>query len=568
VRGWVVLATGWASWLLATMTAAVPAGGELPGPLAAAEVDSAAWSLDLLPWNDVEAVRDWLSVLEAEELQLDPEELQRLGLDLQPPATKPLEPSPAATSGAAAARWHGRLSARAGWNDGQAGTRQVRIQLGNADWQAAGRFRQASEGPAGGGGFLCWGDGGTGAALGGMGWQHGLGLYSAGPGLWRSLSAGSALAGGGERLAPYAGHAESRAVWGASGRTTIRGLTVCALAGRLQMADPAGTNPNVGLGSTALTWQRGRASLLAGRQGPFLGGSFLTEVQSQRANVRLEVAGWRRRGQKRPDLAWAVDGLWRGRRGSLEGQLAAADAGPPPPLAGRPAVLPAWRGWGWALRARGRLSSATQGQALLASGCGREPPGESPVQQRESTLELGLRARLTDRWRCEIRGRLQREEGWGWVDRAPWLPPALYRSLCRQRCVLRVEHLAEASRLVLSLRLQSQSDPSDADAPVPVRTRRLISLQVERRWREHWRFRVAGSWAWGDALDLLSVIAPVQGLVLPRHWGSWAEETLLGAEYGRGPCRWQAAAAWRTPATCDGGGHPHLEIWARLEAAW
>ncbi len=557
---------GWTFWLLALSWAA-PAAAQPAEPAAAAAVDSAAWSPEALPWYDVEAVRDWLSELEAEELQLNPEELERLGLELRPPAARPPEPAAAVPAAGSPARWHGRFTARTGWKDGQAGTRQTRLQLALAGWQAGGRFVQASEGPVAGGGFLRRGDGGSGLALGGVGWRHGLGLFVAGPGLWRSLSAGSALAGGLEGPVPFAGHEESRAVWGAAGLTTIRGLTLGGLAGCLQVPDSDAGNRDVSLAAIALSGARGRVGLLAGQQGLFRGGSILAEARSRRSWLRLEAAGWRRRDRRRPDMAWAADGLWRGRLGSLEGQLAAAEAGPPPPLAGRPAVLPAWRGWGWAVRAQARLSLALQGQGLLAAGCGREPPGESPVRQRESTLELGLRARLPGGWRCEIRGRLQQEERWGWRDRASWLPPALERSLRRQRAVLRIERLGEAGRLVLSLRLQSQGDPGDPVTTVPVRTRRLICLQIERRWRQRWRFRAAGSWAWGDDLDLLSVIAPVPGLVLPRHWGHWAEESLLGAEYVQGPCRWQAAAAWRTPAATEEG-QACLEIWARLEAAW
>ncbi len=74
-------------------------------------------------------------------------------------------------------------------------------------------------------------------------------------------------------------------------------------------------------------------------------------------------------------------------------------------------------------------------------------------------------------------------------------------------------------------------------------------------------------WAWGDAIDLVSAVNPLRGLVLPRHWGKWASEILLGLEYSNRLGRIMLAFSRREPAL-GGIGKGENRLWAGFQARW
>ncbi len=97
--------------------------------------------------------------------------------------------------------------------------------------------------------------------------------------------------------------------------------------------------------------------------------------------------------------------------------------------------------------------------------------------------------------------------------------------------------------------------------------RSLISLTGKYRAGRTWKLR--GGWvtAWGDPVDLVSAISPLAGFVLPRHWGRWRSETVLGLEWvGRG-ARVQAAGSLRQPEPASGERNVGT-IWVEAGARW
>ena len=97
--------------------------------------------------------------------------------------------------------------------------------------------------------------------------------------------------------------------------------------------------------------------------------------------------------------------------------------------------------------------------------------------------------------------------------------------------------------------------------------RTLLGLSGDRRLSRRWRMR--GSWvtAWGDPVDLVSAVVPVTGLVLPRHWGHWRSETLLGLEWMVRAASMQAAGSLRYPAL-ESGVQPVPTLWLKADVRW
>ena len=83
------------------------------------------------------------------------------------------------------------------------------------------------------------------------------------------------------------------------------------------------------------------------------------------------------------------------------------------------------------------------------------------------------------------------------------------------------------------------------------------------------RLLIKGAWAaaWGEPEDLVSGLSPLPGYVLPRHWGHWAEETMLGLAWTQGRCRLSVAGARRLPNR-DDDCVPVTQYWGELQFRW
>lgn len=245
-------------------------------------------------------------------------------------------------------------------------------------------------------------------------------------------------------------------------------------------------------------------------------------------------SGHGRDGALHIGVSWRAGRLWRfSADAAWAGESFGACGG------GRNGLIPgdAGRGWAWrsAWRPSGndwRISSVMAvGQASAAN----RGPGETDhrdilgVRLKRSVnanLEFSARVRLLRHWRL------------GWSDRPAWEAPGMSR-LTRDETVA----------------IGGKRKSSSGSVSVDLRRRRRLDDQGEARrfllqagWNRHLgkTGSVHARWlrAWGDQLDLVTVVSPVPGEVLIQHWGVDQEGLAVG---WKGPLFTGdvAVSAWR-----------------------
>jgi hypothetical protein len=169
--------------------------------------------------------------------------------------------------------------------------------------------------------------------------------------------------------------------------------------------------------------------------------------------------------------------------------------------------------------------------------------------------------------RGEIRWRRQSKEIRNWLEQSPWLPPALSSRSEREQLVLSAERIWPSLRLLLTYR--SRQELADRGDPEVVAWRRRSLVSLTAQWQPPGAWRARGGWhvAWGDPVDLVSVVSPLPGIVVPRHWGHWRAETQAGLERRWDNLRIQLGGAARQPREGMEGGM-RLEVWLRSEVIW
>jgi len=382
-------------------------------------------------------------------------------------------------------------------------------------------------------------------ALGGGTLVHGTGLLAASPGRRASLSTDASL------LPPRPGWRSSTA---GSTAATVRGAALSwsspavslglgvardregATARHLQLSSGA-----AGLQLTAGLVQRG------GGQGLGLALDWRRTVW----RLTAELARWRRAPQALPEQAWAVAARWRGGGWRIEGQAAASRAAAGLEGASRPACLEGWRGQGWALRVTGRLSPRLSVAAALGHGRRRDPEEAAGRLDERALLGLRVRGRADGGVSWELRFRRSEERRWRWDPLQPWRPAALDRRRSRNWLTALVSLPRGRDELSLSWRRLEEDGAS---------RRLLAAVWIGRaRWG---RWRAGAHLAWGEALDLVAVSAPVPGLVRLRHWGGWQSGVLLGIG-GGDRWRWELGGELRRRApAASGPDGPALDILA------
>lgn len=396
--------------------------------------------------------------------------------------------------------------------------------------------------------------------VGELGLSHGHGLLIGSPGRGSSLAADTGFAFRRERLVSWLGSADPRALSGFGGKARLGTLRIRVLHGGSGQS-AGGQAPRTSVVQVASHGEDWRISVagLAGNleKGASLAGGLMKKPLSG----SFETVVW----QVAPGIPPTGVGIlhvgWSPARGSgLEGQLGYADLAQAPGLASRPSVLSGWDGRGFALRGFTRTGSGVVLRALVHLGRHLDRTG-SRSRKEKTLIDIQAGKKLSPRIDLAVRYRSTDLRAWEWSERYPWQPPRAASSL--RRTIISAQVVFEQPRLRGRLLVRSYG----LDKEIGNGRRSLISLTGRYAVGKAWKLR--GTWvtAWGDPVDLVSAISPLTGMVLPRHWGHWRSETLLGLEWVRGGVRIQAAGSLRHPES-ESGERTVETLWAEAGIRW
>jgi len=244
----------------------------------------------------------------------------------------------------------------------------------------------------------------------------------------------------------------------------------------------------------------------------------------------------------------------------VEGGAAWCCGGRPSLLATRPAVLNGWRGGGWALRTVTHPATGTALKFLLAAAEQENPAGDE--LERRRTTEVLANWAWDDNWRGSLRWRCQKTGKWSRSQRFPWLPAVQDDPQVVTTTALTLRYEGVRNRVRVSVRTRDMVNGVDGG------TRYLWAISGDRQTPGGWRLRSSWGTAWGDEIDLVSALNPLQGYVIPRHWSRWRQELMMGVGREIGPWRLQAGMASRDPAPTTASTGTVLEGWMEISARW
>jgi len=391
---------------------------------------------------------------------------------------------------------------------------------------------------------------------------QGYGLLCGAPGRGQSLTADSGLGPRTDRMVTWLGPPDSRAVRGIGLQARNRSWRLRGMSGR-RTASPAGapladhlSAVQLGYGGASL-----RISAACLREYRSLGASLAGGWNRGEFSGDFETLAWRQEPNIPVTGAAVLRLRWRlGRAAGLEGQWGFADLPSGPGLASRPQVLPGWSGQGTVLRGFIRGGPGLEVRALIHLAQHLDRVGVRN-KYRKVLADLQVYKKWGPRFDLAVRYRGTGTQGWSWSPRYPWLPPEAGRQ--QKKSILSVQFNGRWSGLQGGFLVRTYGLDSLSGSG----RRSLVKLSA--RFSPAGNLKLRGAWvtAWGDPVDLVSAIVPVAGMVLPRHWGTWRSETVLGAEWSARRARLQGAGSWRQPEGLDRVG-ALLTVWLEAGYTW
>ena len=393
-----------------------------------------------------------------------------------------------------------------------------------------------------------------------LGLSHGHGLLIGPPGRGSTLAADSGFGPRRERLVTWLGADDSRAFFGYGGSARLGpwNLRFIREGSGKPDVDRSWIHSVAQVGFQKEGWKvsvaghsgggAGGVSFSAGKTTGYLTGSL--EAMGRKSAPGIPLAG-----------AAVFQVKWSPVRGTgLEAQFGFADLPAAPELSSRPAVLPGWAGRGLAVRGFTRTKSGVVVRALLYLGRHLDRKG---IRNKNTRMLVDLQAsrKLVPGVQVSLRFRRDTRRAWEWSVRYPWQAPRLTEPDHRTIVSFQIVYDQNQKRARLMIRSYGLENG------VGNGRRSLVGLSGSQAVGRGWKLR--GTWvsAWGDPVDLVSAVSPFSGMVLPRHWGHWRSETVLGLERVRPGFRLQTAMSLRNPEKEMPGG-PVPTFWAQAGINW
>lgn len=451
----------------------------------------------------------------------------------------------------------GRLSL---WHSFQGGESvwQGRVRLALHGLNLRAKVRQGGVSSSAGAVALGWQGHGWQVRTGGMGFSAGYGLLLADAGRRGGLAAGSSFATPRVRLRGWSSSPEERSVFGVGLQGCLGSWCLTVMQGA-----PGQNRPGSGYAALALERRADRVSwALSGVQAQGLRGLSFSGL-GQGGGLRL---GWELSGrQDSPEtpvaMAWLVGGRWDPLRAlRAEIQVAGSTCEQGPWTGTRPALLKVWGGGGWAARLKASLGRKLKVALLLAQSRGSRMESQAR-RYGQDTGEVMVHAHPASGWTLRFRGRSRRERKWAWSAEHPWLPAELVDESPLQGLLVQVEQRRSGGWWRMAWRRLEKGSGRERER------RSLLEWKGRRLFGPGWSLTLHQMWAWGQDVDLVTAITPVPGMVRPRHWGKWAEETVLAVARERGKLLLAVGLSRRIAGRESGLQNDH-SIWLHAKVFW
>jgi len=389
--------------------------------------------------------------------------------------------------------------------------------------------------------------------------SQGHGLLSGRPGRRSTGSADQSLGATGRGLRAWPHAPSGGALQGFGAGLVVMGTRMECLVGQPSRSSSS-ISPRFQLVrlSTADPTTATAASVLVAQDEEGWSGSVAMSWSDARVSASGEAVGRLDRPGGRGFSGWVR--LQVNPRCLIEGAAGWARGGEPSSLAVRPSWLGGWEGGGWSLRLVTTLQPGSTLKTLVSAGSTELPEGAG---RRSRLLWDALWThRMASDWRMQLRWRRQGERESLRFSRWPWLPPqdGPVETVTTLAAVMRRKWSARSLHLGLHARELAGSGEGGV--------RFLFTIGGEYAPGTHWILRGQWDLAWGDGVDLVSALSPLQGYVLPRHWSQWQEQRMLGVGREIGSWRFQAGTAVRDPAPSVPATGTSWEAWGDLALRW
>ncbi len=393
---------------------------------------------------------------------------------------------------------------------------------------------------------------------GGIGMNAGFGLLIQRPGRSSGLAAGQSFRGFSNQVVGWATLPERKSVWGLAAKLKGRGWSLAAMHGR--SGDGKSKTP---MSALHLTREMGPLLLGVGVMHlPRQRGATISGVwQKGPTNLGFEWVAWENSGAGGIHVAWLVSLNRRLPLGiGLQARWAASSSTDGPFTGGRPAVLNTWGGSGWAVRLRGQLTDHWRLQMLWCESGGPDWAGLHR-RRRKRFADFLLLGRFPLGWECKVRWHERIRISEGWSEVYPWMPPFVIGEDERAGLALSLKREQAQGTWFATVRSLGRQ------GAVTNGRRTLAGIRCRGRVSTVVSLLFSYQWAWGAPVDLVSAVNPLRGLVLPRHWGYWSSEFMVGAELATRLGRIMATFSRREPAV---GSVDQAEdrLWVGFQARW
>ncbi len=397
---------------------------------------------------------------------------------------------------------------------------------------------------------------------GGVAESHGFGLLSGRPGRGGTLAADQALGWTGQGLRTWPYVPTGSAVIGCAGAVNRQAWTLEGMTGRYLLGEPDAQ----GLCRMLRLCRRsrlgtGQLSLLAVGFGGKSGISLAGRRRGGILDLEFELALVRSQGTEvspramMARLKYAAAHTWQ-----LEAIAGWNEGGQLTPFAAKPPVFSGWGGGGWAVRITTRPAGTTTLKILVADARYGDPV--SAGAKRRGILDFLWEWSPHPGWHGSLRWRRQRNDVGTWSSQYPWLPPSAgYPGLVTSVVAALARRFSSGG---FQVALRSREAVADAGG----KARYLVASKGNWQPWESWTFRGEWDMAWGDDADLVSALNPLQGYVVPRHWGKWQGQWMIGLGRELGVWRFQAGMAGRDPASISADKKRDMEGWVDVALNW